>query len=331
MRIPKLLLSSLLMACTLAACRFDSTDSAGTPAPSPGGSLTINLTDAPVDDALEVVVVFTGVELQPESGGPVITIDLPAPKSIDLLKFRNGTTANLINGVNVPVGRYLWLRLMLRAEQNLQSGSYIRLLDGRQFPLYIPSGSETGLKLVRGFTVAQGSITRLLIDFDLRKSLVAPPGQQPNWFLKPALRLIDELQVGTVSGTIDVPALAAATGATATACKAGIYAYAGANATPDDMDGKSTDGPDPIVYFPVTPAAGSTTATYSIPLLEVGAYTIAATCQFDVDADPSVSEYDPTATAPAPGAPPPPGYQTMKFVTRNATVTNGGTTTINLP
>jgi hypothetical protein len=29
--------------------------------------LTINLTDAPVDDALEVVVVFTGIELQPGS------------------------------------------------------------------------------------------------------------------------------------------------------------------------------------------------------------------------------------------------------------------------
>jgi hypothetical protein len=328
MRIPKLLLSSVLVACALAACRLDSTDSSG---PTTSGNLTINLTDAPVDDALEVVVVFTGIELQPESGGPPITIDLPAPKSIDLLKYRNGATTNLIDGASVPAGRYLWLRLLLRAEQNLQSGSYIRLLDGRQFPLYIPSGSETGLKLVRGLTVAQGSITKLLIDFDLRKSLVAPPGQQPNWFLKPALRLIDELQVGTVSGTVDVSALAGATGATAATCKAGVYVFTGTNATPDDMDGKSSDGADPIVYLPVTPAAGNNTASYSVPLLEIGAYTIAGTCQFNVDADPSVSEYDPTAAAPAPGAPAPPGYQTMKFVTRNATVTNGGTTTINLP
>jgi Domain of unknown function (DUF4382) len=328
MRRPKLLLSSLLVACVLTACRFDSTDTA---TPTPGSGLTIDLTDAPVDDALEVVVVFTGIEVQPEAGGPPIVIDLPSPKSIDLLKYRNGATANLVAGANVPAGRYLWLRLMLRAEQNLQSGSYIRLLDGRQFPLYIPSGSETGLKLVRGFTVAQGAITKLLIDFDLRKSLVAPPGQQPNWFLKPALRLIDELQVGTVSGTVDLSALATATGATTATCKAGIYVFNGANATPDDMDGKASDGADPIAYFPVTPAAGGSTATYSIPLLEVGAYTIAATCQFDVDADPSVSEYDPTATAPAPGAPTPPGYQTMKFATRNASITNGGTTTVNLP
>ena len=321
MHIPKLSLSFVLIACVLTACRLDSTDSS-TPTQSSG--LTINLTDAPVDDALEVVVVFTGIELQPESGGPPLVIDLPSPKSIDLLKYRNGSTANLVAGAKVPAGRYLWLRLMLRAEQNLQSGSYIRLLDGRQFPLYIPSGSETGLKLVRGCTVAQGAITKLLIDFDLRKSLVAPPGQQPNWFLKPALRLIDELQVGTVSGTVDLPTLATATGATTATCKAGIYVFNGANATPDDMDGKASDGADPIVYFPITPAAGGSTASYSIPLLEVGAYTLAGTCQFDVDADPSVSEYDPTATAP-------PGYQTMKFVTRNATVTNGATTTVNLP
>jgi hypothetical protein len=62
----------------------------------------------------------------------------------------------------------------------------------------------------------------------------------------------------------------------------------------DDMDGKASDGADPIVYFPITPAAGGSTASYSIPLLEVGAYMLAGTCQFDVDADPSVSEYDPT-------------------------------------
>lgn len=308
----------LIMTCTpLVGCNWSGN---GSSSPATNGQLTINITDAPVDDALEVVLVFTGIELQPESGGPTITVNFGTPKSIDILQFSNGNSTNLVDGAQVPAGRYLWMRLLLRAEQNLQSGSYIRLRDGRQFPLYIPSGSETGLKLVRNFNVAQGSITRLLIDFDLRKSVVAPPGQQPNWFLKPALRLIDELQVGTIKGTVDVAALATALDTTTTTCKPGIYAYTGSNVTPDDMDGSATDGLDPLVYFPITLSTDSTSAAYTIRWLEAGAYTLAATCQFDVDADPGVSEYDPAAV-----------MRSMKFVGRNATVTNGSVSTVNLP
>ncbi|NBW88353.1 MAG: DUF4382 domain-containing protein, partial [Gammaproteobacteria bacterium] len=203
---------------------------------APAG-LTVRLTDAPVDDALEVVVVFTGIELQPAGGGAPIAVSFSTPKSINVLQLQNGTTTNLVEGANVPVGQYSWLRLLISADQNLQGGSYIRLKDGRQFALFIPSGSESGLKLVRGFSVAQGNITRLVVDFDLRKSIVAPPGQLPNWFLKPVLRVVDELQVGTLAGTVNLATLATTLGTTESACKPGIYVYSGMGVTPDDMDG----------------------------------------------------------------------------------------------
>lgn len=297
---------------------------------APAG-LTVRLTDAPVDDALEVVVVFTGIELQPAGGGAPIAVSFSTPKSINVLQLQNGTTTNLVEGANVPVGQYSWLRLLISADQNLQGGSYIRLKDGRQFALFIPSGSESGLKLVRGFSVAQGNITRLVVDFDLRKSIVAPPGQLPNWFLKPVLRVVDELQVGTLAGTVNLATLATALGTTESACKPGIYVYSGTGVTPDDMDGNNADGIDPLVYLPLIPAAGASTATYNVPFLEAGAYTVATTCNFDVDASPAVSEYDPTAQAPAPGATPPAGYQTMKFRSKNATVNSAVTTTVDFP
>jgi len=95
------------------------------------------------------------------------------------------------------------------------------LRDGRQFPLYIPSGAETGLKLSKPFVVAQRATTRLMIDFDLRKSVVAPPGQSPNWILKPSLRLVDLLEVGALKGTVDIAALALAQQTTVANCKPG--------------------------------------------------------------------------------------------------------------
>jgi hypothetical protein len=127
---------------------------------APGtGSLSVNLTDAPVDGAANVVVVFTGLELQRSDGTPV-TLDFATTngqantKSIDLIKLQNGVTGVLNQGEAVPAGDYQWMRLKVLADKNSQGESYITLLNGAQYPLYIPSGAETGLKLVRPFTVA---------------------------------------------------------------------------------------------------------------------------------------------------------------------------------
>ena len=326
--IPLSLLTAVLIAGVLVACNGGSND--GTPVAQRVGGLTIGLTDAPVDDAAEVVVVFTGIELQ-RLNGDRVTLTLPSPRSIDLLKLSDGRTTNLVENLQVEAGEYEWMRLMLTAEQNLQSGSYIRLKDGRQFPLYIPSGAETGLKLQRRFTIALGNITRLVIDFDLRKSVVAPPGQAPNWILRPSLRIFDELQVGGITGSVDLNALAAAQGTTLAACRPGLYLFRGAGATPDDMDGNAADGADPVTYRGLTNDGIATTVSYTLHFVETGAYTVAATCQYDVDASPSVSEYDPTATPPAAGQPPPPGFQTMKWSRKDADVASGRTTTVNLP
>lgn len=291
------------------------------------GAVTINMTDAPVDGAAEVVVVFTGVELH-RTNGQTVTLDFTSPKSIDLIKLQGGVTGALTQDSAVPAGDYDWMRLKVRASQNSQGESYIKLLDGTQYPLWIPSGAETGLKLVRGFTVAQGSTTRLLIDFDLRKSVHAPPGQDPNYILRPALRLLDQIQVGQLAATVDLAALATSqlgAGATVQSCNGGLYLFAGGTATPDDQDGNAADGADPVVYLPLAYDGVNTSITTTIPFIEVGTYTVAATCDFDVDAA-DADDYNAAAVQGAPG------YQTMHWTTKTAvSVTQGSTTSLSLP
>jgi len=313
---------AVLLLAGLSACSDSNGDSPSSIAPN-SGFLTLRVTDAPVDDAAEVIIVFTGIELQ---RGPASTlnIDFDSPRSLDLLQFRNGQTANLLEGHPVLPGEYEWLRLKISAEQNLQNGSRIRLRDGRQFPLFIPSGAESGLKLNRRFTVAQGGITRLIVDFDLRKSVVAPPGLAPNWILRPSLRLIDELQYGTLVGSVDVPALAAAQQTSVADCAPGVYVFAGSGVTPDDMDGDATDGVDPLVYQPLPLPTPGTSANYSLSFLESGDYTVAFTCRFNVDADPTRSEYDPRTLTPE-GTPP------MRFTIKAARITTGTTTRVDAP
>jgi hypothetical protein len=334
---PKLNIS-ITRASTLAALVFGivTLNGCGGGGSDPGtGSLSLNLTDAPVDGAADVVVVFTGIELQ-RSDGTLVSLDFGTTngqantKSIDLLKLQNGVTGALTEGAAVPAGNYEWMRLKVLADKNSQGESYITLLNGAQYPLYIPSGAETGLKLVRPFTVAQGSTTRLVIDFNLRKSVTAPPGQDPNYLLKPALRLVDELQVGKITANIDLAALTSAqlgSGASVSNCKAGLYLFAGASAVPDDEDGDTTDdgGSDPIMFQPIAYDGINTNVSVTVPFIEVGSYTVAATCNFDVDT-PDSNDYIPNATAGQPG------YQTMKWTTvGNVSVTTNNTTTIALP
>src|SRR5262245_15927777 len=291
------------------------------------GSLSVNITDAPIDGATEVIIVFTGIELH-QAGGTTTTIDFSSPKSIDLIKLQDGVTSALTQDSAVPAGNYDWMRLKVLATKNSQGESYIKLLTGQQYPLWIPSGAETGLKLVRPFTVAQGSLTRLVIDFDLRKSITAPPGQDPNYIMRPTLRLLDQLQVGKISASVDLAGLATAqlgAGSTVSACKGGLYLFSGGAATPDDQDSDAADGADPIVYEPLAYDGVNTSVTIDLPFVEVGSYTLAATCNFDVDAA-DTNDYNPAATQGMPG------FQTMKWTTKGkVAVTANGTTTISLP
>jgi hypothetical protein len=288
------------------------------------GQLSIGVTDGPIDDASEVVVKFTGIELKPQNG-TAFTIDVT--KSVDLLKLQNGVTTDLLNGHSVPAGRYEWMRLMVSATQNVPD-SYIKLAtNGGMYPLYVPSGMETGLKLVRPFTVAQGGVTNLLVDFDLRKSVTAPPGQQPNYMLKPALRLMDRLQVGRIAATVDLRKLTTAqfdANAAISTCKAGLYLYPAAQTAPDDMYDAATTG-NPIVYLPVPYDGVNPTTTVNIPFVEAGDYKLAATCAYDKDSA-SRDDYKPDAVQGDPL------YQTMKWTAFfPATVAANATVNVALP
>jgi hypothetical protein len=321
----------LVAACAavLAGCGGGGSDGDAT------GTLNLKLTDSPVDDAEKVVVVFTGIELKPR-GGPAFSVDVTCTEDaatseaecsngnayVDLLTLQDGVTLDLLRNRTVEAGEYEWMRLEVLAERANQSGSYIKMLNGDQFPLYIPSGSETGLKLVRPFTVAQGGVTKLVIDFDIRKSVVDPPGLATDYVLKPTIRMVDELITGTVEGTVDLAALG--TAQADETCDAGVYLFGGHDAVPDDMDGTA---PDPILYRKLEPSeADPAVATYMFPYLEAGTeagkYTVAFTCDFGVDAAPDASEYDPDATDGQPG------FQTMKWTQTNTSVGTAGETAV---
>ncbi|MBI2379556.1 MAG: DUF4382 domain-containing protein [Gammaproteobacteria bacterium] len=250
----------------LTACGGGGGGSSPAPAPTTG-QLKLSVGDAPVDDAEKVVVEFSGVELLPASGSP-LTFSFSPAKSIDLLALQGGNVAPLLSEAGLPAGQYSQLRLMVNADFDNKLDSYIQVA-GAQFELRVPSGSETGLKLVQGLTIPAGGVADFTVDFDLRKSVTKPTGQ-PGYFLKPVLRLIDNSQVGKLSGTIAAGLVGAQCAGTDPGA---VYVFSGADVAPDDVDGAS---PDPIASGQVS--LSNNVYSYSVAFLSAGAYTVAYTC-----------------------------------------------------
>lgn len=248
---------------------------------SGGSSSTLNLgiTDGPVDSASSVVVSFTGVVLQPSGGGQAITINFSTPKTIDLVQEQNGNEASLLSGESIPAGNYDWIRLMVNeAADGTVANSYIEI-SGAQYPLMIPSGAETGLKLVQGFTMTANQVANFTVDFLLQQSITAPPGQSSggtqDYILKPALRLIDNVQAGTISGTVALSTLQSNS-----ACLSG---YSGSGPLPNAhvyiFSGSVTPSSSlTAVVEPEITLSSSGSYSYSQPFLLAGSYTLAVAC-----------------------------------------------------
>jgi hypothetical protein len=277
------------------------------------GSVTVNLADTPVDGATSVVVDFTGIVLH-STAGKTTTITFPSPQQIDLLQLQNGVTQALLQSQSVPSGSYDSIQLSVLANANTQGQSYITLNTGAQYPLYVPSGSESALTISTPFSVGQGGTTQLIIEFNLRQSVTSTDGQ--NYTLVPAMHLANQSQVGTLTATVDLTALATqqlGSAAQISQCAGGLFIFSGGSATPQNGGGAS------LIDFQPIPYDGETTqASLSFPYLAKGSYTVAATCDYNL--------YDPTAT---PGQS---GYQALHWtVLQNVSVTANSTTTDNLP
>ena len=246
-----------------------------------------------MDEAAAVVVSFSSVTLKGKGDLEDQVFEFEEAKSIDLMKLQGTMSQPLLEAVTIPAGTYNGITLGVNAELDSQLDSYIMLSEGgASYELYVPSGSESGLKLNKSFTVAADSDALTVgddavytIDFDLRKSIVQPPGQlnpdqEQAYFLKPVLRLVQNMQTGTIRGEVDAELLVADNCSDADPDTGNaVYVYQGADIVPDDIDGEAAE--------PLTTALvkNDTSYEYEVGYLEAGPYTLAFTCRADEEVD----------------------------------------------
>jgi hypothetical protein len=237
--------------------------------------ISFGVTDAPVDNATNVFVQFDSLEFKPADGDSVL-IELDEVKTIDLLALQGGDFELLVDNMEVEAGEYNWVRLGVLAERGVMD-SYIVLDDSTSYSLYVPSGNETGLKINRGFVVPVGGAISLMVDFDLRKSVTNPVGQVDDYKLKPVLRMTDNSETGTIQGSISNSAIFEA----GDSCDEGkaAYLYTGADAVIDDIGSAN----EPLTTSLVEYNADSDRWEFEIGFVEAGDYSLAMTCDADLD------------------------------------------------
>lgn len=270
------------LASALAACG-GSSDSDST------GTMSLGLTDAPVTDLSQANLNITSVEVKPSEGQSVTvqieTEDGENALDINLLDFQGGKVAQLFEGQEFPAGEYEWIRLHLGEDPYVVEAS-----DPNQTPifLFLPSGRQTGLKLTGGFVIPAGGSADFTIDFDVKKSIINAGGEAPagsdKYILKPAHRLVDNTEVGSIVGEVDYVSIQQDETLVACDYEGSVYVYEGDVPAEGltDLNSENLETEDgPLVVVPVTNEDNASLYSFKAAFLPAGDYTIAYSCQAD--------------------------------------------------
>jgi hypothetical protein len=173
------------------------------------GTLSVALTDSSCGSYAAIYVTIDEVQVNKSANGNSGWQTVATPmKTYNLLKLINGVT-EVLGDDELEAGVYHQIRLIIgkiaESENNINGvphpyANYVVFDDGSDEPLKIPSGYNTGIKLVHNFEVEENSSVELLLDFEACKSVVETGGGK--YLLKPTIKIIDTLNKFAVFGDV---------------------------------------------------------------------------------------------------------------------------------
>ncbi|MEC7815157.1 MAG: DUF4382 domain-containing protein [Pseudomonadota bacterium] len=282
------------LAAALAACG----GSGGGSSTGATGSVSVGLTDAPTLDLSSVNIAFTAIRLKP-ADGDWIEFPLDDTGILNLLDLQGGVTEPLITDEEVPAGPYTEIRLIIDNDSSFVTREST---GDATYTLAVPSGEQSGLKLKGDFEVTADASTSYTIDFDVRKSIINPPGKAlGEYMLKPVLRLVANDNVGTIEGEVNyaqINSVRLSDDGLAN-CESdyegSVYVYEGADVTPVDLNvSRDESAANPLMVLPVTAQESGSLYDWVAAFLPAGDYTVSYSCQLDDNEVDNNLEFDGT-------------------------------------
>lgn len=187
------------------------------------GSLSLALQDAFSERYKGVYVTITEVQVHlgnDEKDDRNWRVVASPGKTYNLLELVNGVR-EVLGIADLEAGSYTQMRLII----GRTSDNGVNLL-GRPHPfanyvitnpgdeiheLKVPSGFQTGIKIVHGFVIEENKTTELILDFDASKSVVRA-GASGLWLLKPTIKVLETASYSIVRGTVEAREVATSTG-----------------------------------------------------------------------------------------------------------------------
>jgi hypothetical protein len=158
------------------------------------GSIRIMLIDSP-STLDSVIICISRVEIHnsgtdtTEGSWTVINDSL---RYFDLLLLQNGASV-VLGDTTLTAGKYTQIRLIV------EDSNYV-VDNGTKYPLTIPSGTQTGIKLNHSFDIESGKLYELYLDFNVDRSIIITGNGQ--YKLKPTIRVVPVVISGSISGQV---------------------------------------------------------------------------------------------------------------------------------
>ena len=240
---------------------------------------TFKITDAPIDNANVDAVVVTITDVKVDG----VSLEGFSATTVELSSLVNGQTETL-GDLDLKARSYSNLQLVLDLDQDVNGnspGCYVEMVNGEKDKL--ESAANT-IDISDSFEILASSSNDVIIDFDLRKTIVESQGSAESDFkfvtaseLSSALRVVNDEVTGSINGTVN--------DAENTSDKIVVYAYQkGTFDAETEMQGS---GASNVTFANAVTSAevSGVSNSYSLSFLKEGEYELIFVGYNDEDDD----------------------------------------------